>query len=102
MAAITPAGGRAQHVLTTAAPPVELAAAASALVWRRPAWPPEGSRSRFDVYTWEDGTDGPAPACRERALAEPLAPLLDARPERVVVAREQLGCRAPTSARCGT
>ena len=76
------ADGGPMHVVTTAAPPGELAAAARTLAaagMRLAA----GEPVSFDIYTWEDDT---APTALAAApLAETLAPTLAANPERVVV-----------------
>ena len=84
-AAMTRAGGGPLHVLTTAAPPAELEAAARALAEAAEGLPP-GEAVTFEVYTWEDEGEPTPEALSAAALAETLVPVLAARPERVVVA----------------
>ena len=84
-ATITGAGDVPMHVLTTAVPPADLAAAASALVGVATGLF-AAEPVTFDVYTWEDDTETNGTALSPAALAEALAPAADARPERVVVA----------------
>ena len=70
------------HVLTTAAPPAELAAAASALVVAADRLP-AGEQVTFEVYTWEDGRR--RAAVGRRPWPRPWPPAVAAHPERVVV-----------------
>ena len=84
-AAMTRDGGGPLHVLTTAAPPAELEAAARALAEAAEGLPP-GEAVTFEVYTWEDEGEPTPEALSAAALAETLVPVLAARPERVVVA----------------
>ncbi|MET0577880.1 MAG: hypothetical protein ABW122_04425, partial [Ilumatobacteraceae bacterium] len=85
VATMTRAGDGPMHVITTAAAPAELAAAASTLVEASEGLPP-GEPVTFEVYTWEDEGETTGAALSSAALAETLVSTLAASPERVVVA----------------
>jgi acetyl-CoA carboxylase carboxyltransferase component len=86
VAAVVNAAGEGRvHVLTTAAPPDELDAAARALAAAASGLP-AGEPVTLDVYTWQDAAEPDVDTLSVEHLAATLTPSLDAHPERVVVA----------------